>query len=140
MKLLLLHCDYFSFATTQPTKFAEDVAEECKSCGIKDTLVIFTTVERKDERNPDAVVDRAVHEINVSSKRLGVKKLVIYPFVHLSSDTGHPAAAREIIDRLYAKLRENHYEVKKAPFGWEKVFSLTSKGHPLSESFKTIDV
>ena len=84
MKLLLLHCDYFSFAATQPTKFAEEVAEECKSCGIKDTLVIFTTVERRDERNPAAVVERALREINTSSKRLGVKKLLIYPFVPVS--------------------------------------------------------
>ena len=91
-------------------------------------------------KNPEAVVERGANEINVGAKRLGVKKLVVYPFVHLSADAGHPQAAKEIIRRLYEKLRANGYEVKKAPFGWEKVFSLTSKGHPLSESFKTIEI
>ena len=100
MKLLMLHCDYFSFATTQPTKFAEQVGEECKSCGIKDTLVIFTTVERKDERDPKAVVECAVHEINTTTKRLGVRKLIVYPFVHLSAEAGSPQAAKHIIDTL----------------------------------------
>jgi threonyl-tRNA synthetase len=140
MKLLLLHCDYFSFAATHRTKFAEEISEECLSCGIKDTLVIFTTVEQRDEKDPEAVVEKGVNEINVGAKRLGVKKLLVYPFVHLSAEAGHPAAARQIIDRLYERLRACGYEVKKAPFGWEKVFSLTSKGHPLSESFKTIEL
>jgi len=30
------------------------------------------------------------------------------------------------------------YSVHKASFGWEKIFSLTSKGHPLAESLRII--
>jgi len=39
---------------------------------------------------------------------------------------------------LSKRLREAGYSVNKAPFGWEKAFSLTSKGHPLAESFRNI--
>lgn len=138
MKVLLIHCDYFSFMTTKKTKFAEEINEECKSCGIKDALVIFATVEKNDERNAEKVVQNGVAEVDTGAKRLGAKKLVIYPFVHLSAETSDPATAKKIIDRLHDRLVEAGYEVRKAPFGWEKVFSLTSKGHPLSESFKTV--
>jgi threonyl-tRNA synthetase len=138
MKILLVHCDYFSYTTTKKTKFAEEVADECKSCGIKDALVVFATVEKSDEKNMDSVLGRGVEEIDTDAKRVGAKRLVIYPFVHLSADVGNPEIAKILIDALHAKLAAMGYEVRKAPFGWEKVFSLTSKGHPLSESFKTV--
>ncbi len=139
MKVLLIHCDFFSFEVTKKTKFAEEITEECKSCGIKDALVVFVTIEKKDEKDVDRVVKKGVEEIDVGAKRVGARKLVVYPFVHLSADTGSPQVARNLIDKLREKLTEAGYEVRKAPFGWEKVFSLTSKGHPLSESFKTVE-
>jgi threonyl-tRNA synthetase len=138
MKVLLIHCDYFSFAITEKTKFAE-MEDICKSCGIRDALVVFTTVEKRDEANVDSVIEKSVREVVTGAKRIGVNKLVVYPFVHLSSEIAKPEIARDLINKFHKKLTEAGYEVVKAPFGWEKVFSLTSKGHPLSESFKTVE-
>jgi threonyl-tRNA synthetase len=137
MKVLLIHCDYFSFAITEKTKFAE-MEDVCKSCGIRDALVVFTTVEKRDEENVEGVVEKGIKEVITGAKRIGANKLVVYPFVHLSSETAKPEIAKTIIDKFHKKLAGAGYEVVKAPFGWEKVFSLTSKGHPLSESFKTV--
>ncbi len=138
MKMLLIHCDYFSYLTTTRTKLAEEIAGGCKSCAIKDALVIFVTAEKCDAENPSKVVYKGIEEITAHAKQLGVKNLVIYPFVHLSEQISAPDVAVRIMKELHEGLRSLGYSVDKAPFGWEKVFSLTSKGHPLAESSRTI--
>jgi len=138
MKMLLVHCDYFSYLTTQRTEVAEEIANGCKSCAIKDALVIFVTAEKCDAENPGKVVAKGVEEIVTKTKQLGVKNLVIFPFVHLSDQISDSDVAMRIMEELHEGLKSLGYSVDKAPFGWEKVFSLTSKGHPLAESSRTI--
>ena len=138
MKMLLIHCDYFSYLTTKPTKIAEEISGGCKSCAIKDALVIFVTTEGCDANDPDKVIKKGIEEITAHARHLGVRNLVIYPFVHLSDQISAPEVATRIIEELREGLMSLGYSVDKAPFGWEKVFSLTTKGHPLAESSKTI--
>ncbi|NIO38285.1 threonine--tRNA ligase, partial [Candidatus Bathyarchaeota archaeon] len=64
--------------------------------------------------------------------------LVLFPFVHLSDKIGDPNITMKIMEDFHGKLLSFGYAVDRAPFGWEKVFSLTSKGHPLAESSRTI--
>lgn len=138
MKMLFVHCDFFSYLTTQKTKVAEEIASGCKSCAIKDALVIFVTAEKYDVEDPSKVVDKGAEEIINKAKQLGVKNLALFPFVHLSEQISDPDVAKKTIEGLYERLRSLGYSVDRAPFGWEKVFSLTSKGHPLAESSRTI--
>lgn len=138
MRMLFIHCDYFSYLTTQPTKTAERIASGCKRCAFKDALVIFLTAEKYDETDPDKVVEKGVQEITNVSKRVGAKDIVLFPFVHLSEQVGNSRVALQILSNLEKKLKLLNYSVDRAPFGWEKVFSLTSKGHPLAESSRTI--
>ncbi|MFH1821941.1 MAG: threonyl-tRNA synthetase editing domain-containing protein [Methanobacteriota archaeon] len=138
MKMLLVHCDHFSYLTTKRTKLAEEIPNGCKSCAIKDALVIFVTVEKYDAKNPSKVVAKSIEEITARAKQLGAKNLVLFPFVHLSEQVSDSEAAMGITEKLYEGLKRTDYSVDKAPFGWEKVFSLTSKGHPLAESSITI--
>jgi threonyl-tRNA synthetase len=138
LKMLFIHCDYFSYLTTQPTKIAEKIANGCKSCAFKNVLVIFVTVEKCDEKNRDIVVKKCAEETINKAKQLGVKNLVLYPFVHLSDETSDPNIAMKIMEDFREKLMSLGYIADRAPFGWEKVFSLTSKGHPLAESSRTI--
>ncbi len=138
MKLLFIHCDYFSYSTTKRTKLAEDIPNGCKSCGFKDTLVVFLTAEKIDEEDPQKVVVKGVEEIVDVSRKLGVKSIVLFPFVHLSDNISSADKALQIIGEIYNELKPLGFAVDKAPFGWEKVFSLTSKGHPLAELSRTI--
>ena len=138
MKMLLIHCDYFSYLTTQRTKVAEEISNDCKSCVFKDVLVVFITVEKIDEENPNMVIVKGVEEIASVAKNVGARAIVLFPFVHLSEDVSNAGMALEIIKGLYESLKPLKYAVDKAPFGWEKVFSLTSKGHPLAELSRTI--
>lgn len=72
------------------------------------------------------------------AEQLGVKNLVLFPFVHLSDEVSDPDTAKRIIEEFHQKLVSLGYPVDKAPFGWEKIFSLTSKGQPLAELSRTI--
>ncbi len=138
MKMLFIHCDYFSYLTTKPTKIAEKIVEGCKSCAFKNALVIFVTAEKCDAKNPKAVVEKSVRETIKMAEQLGVKNLVLFPFVHLSDQISDPDTAKKIMEDFHKTLMTSGYPVDKAPFGWEKMFSLTSKGHPLAESSRTI--
>jgi threonyl-tRNA synthetase len=138
MRMLFIHCDYFSYLTTQPTNIAERITRGCKCCAFKDALVIFLTVEKCDEADPNKVVEKGVQEITSISKRVGAKDIVLFPFAHLSEQVGNSKIALQILTNLEKNLKLLKYSVDRAPFGWEKVFSLTSKGHPLAESSRTI--
>lgn len=138
LRMLCIHCDYFSYITTRKTEIAEKADEECKRCAVKDALVIFVTVEKYDEKDVNKIVHKSIEEIQSITKRLGVKEVILFPFAHLSEEIGNPNIAIKILQDLYEQLKKMGYSVCKAPFGWEKIFSLTSKGHPLSESLRII--
>lgn len=138
MRMLFIHCDYFSYLTTKRTGVAEDLEEGCKSCAFKNALVIFMTSERGDEKDLGDVVSRSAEEIIDVSRKVGVKTLILFPFVHLSDDISDAQVASKAISAIDERLRERGFQVDKAPFGWEKVFSLTSKGHPLGELSRTV--
>jgi threonyl-tRNA synthetase len=138
MKMLFIHCDHFSYLTTQRTKMAEEIPNGCKSCAFKDALVVFTAAEKVDEKDPCKVVDKGVKEIIDVAGKLGVRNIVLFPFVHLSDNISDAGTALKILGTLYERLKNFDYVVDKAPFGWEKVFSLTSKGHPLAELSRTV--
>ncbi len=136
--MLFIHCDYFSYLTTRPTKIAEEIADGCKSCAFKNTVVIFVTAEKCDQKNMDMVVEKSVEETINKARQLGVKNLVLFPFVHLSDEVSDPDNAMQIMRDIQERLMSLGYLVDRAPFGWEKIFSLTTKGHPLAESSRTI--
>lgn len=138
MKMLFIHCDYFSYITTQRTRVAENLPNGCKSCAFKDVLVVFITAERVDEKNPQKVAAMGVKEIVSVSNKVGAKNIILFPFAHLSDEISSADVGLDIIRDLYENLVSLNYKVDKAPFGWEKAFSMTSKGHPLAELSRTI--
>src|SRR5207249_9455274 len=65
---------------------------------------------------------------------------MIYPYAHLSTDLAGREPAISTLKILEQKLAEKGYEVSRSPFGWYKSFTITAKGHPLSELSRTITV
>ncbi|OYT63306.1 threonine--tRNA ligase [Methanosarcinales archaeon ex4484_138] len=70
-------------------------------------------------------------------KKLGVGRVVLYPYAHLSSDLSSHDVAVSVLKGLETGL-DSDFEVMRAPFGWYKGFTLKCKGHPLSELSRTI--
>ncbi|PIN76462.1 threonine--tRNA ligase [Candidatus Woesearchaeota archaeon CG10_big_fil_rev_8_21_14_0_10_36_11] len=131
MKILTIHADFIEFeAKKRAIKDIGDVekgkvrAEEC--------LVVFTAVEKRDEKKVDTIVQKYVQEIKNIAQQVNTKTIVLYPYAHLSSMLSSPAIAEDVMKRAETILSEK-YKVTRAPFGWYKSFTIACKGHPLSE-------
>lgn len=66
MRVLGIHADFFRYRATKRTRLAEEVA--VTEDGQSDCCVLFTCVERGDERAPAEIVERAADEVMI---RLG---------------------------------------------------------------------
>ncbi|WP_292728351.1 threonine--tRNA ligase [Methanoculleus sp.] len=137
MRLLLIHSDHIEYETRKKTKVAEE--DVIQKDALDEALAVFCAIESVDEENIGDVVRQATDEIVTTAGQLGTTNIMIYPYAHLSSDLASPktavSALRGIEEALAAK---GGFVVKRAPFGWYKAFSLSCKGHPLSELSRTI--
>ncbi|MCC6013600.1 MAG: threonine--tRNA ligase [Candidatus Verstraetearchaeota archaeon] len=138
MRLLLIHADYIEYAPLQPAiKEPEKIENIGKYERVDECLVAFCTIEKIDEENPEEIVKLATEAIIEHVKMVKANRVVVYPYAHLSSDLASPKNAIKILHKLKEEL-EKIIEVKLAPFGWYKTFTLKCKGHPLSELSRTI--
>ena len=132
MRILQLHCDNISYeATKKEIKSAEDI--EPKPVSIDEVVVCFVAVENGDDN--DVGLD-AISQIKESMQKIGCKKLLLYPYAHLSSDLTAPSTALSILKLMESESQD--LEVSRAPFGWTKSYNVKVKGHPLAESSKVI--
>jgi len=137
MRLLLIHSDHIEYEARKKTKVAEEVA--VPKDALDEALAVFCAVESVDEENIEDSVRPAADEIVPPARQLGPTNIMIYPYAHLSSDLSSPEAAVSALKGIEEALKANgEFVVKRAPFGWYKAFSLTCKGHPLSELSRTI--
>ena len=142
MKLLFIHSDHFSYQVREAIRpIAEEVPESMKKGDFRELLTVFCSVEKRDESDEDAVVERAVVKVKTQLERLKLGRVCLYPYAHLSSSLAAPDVAKSILRKLYGSLKTDpSLEVFKSPFGWYKAFELSCTGHPLSELSREIDV
>jgi threonyl-tRNA synthetase len=137
LQLLLIHSDYIEFEAKRPTKFAEEIEEAAKKGRLEEALCAFVAVEKFDEDDPEAVIAEGAKQIVDVASQVHADRIMLYPYAHLSANLSSPAAAVEILKGMQETLSQN-YEVVRAPFGWYKAFTLSCKGHPLSELSRSI--
>ena len=134
MRIYCLHSDKLSYEVKdKAVKEAEDV--EQKSFSIEEALVLFTSYERDDDPSS---IGAAVEEVRIVAERLGVTRLVVYPWVHLTEKPAPFSKARELHDLFVDTLRAAGFEAHKVPIGWYKAFEIKVKGHPLAESLRVV--
>ena len=133
MKLLLIHSDFIEYtATKKAMKSAPDITDAEKSGRMEECLCVFVSVEKMDEADLATTVRKAAAEIVKVADQVKTKRVMLYPYAHLSNDLAAPPVALQAIPALGAALPAD-YDVKRSPFGWYKAFSISCKGHPLSE-------
>ena len=136
MRLLLIHSDHIEYEAKKKTKFAE---EPCSSSdSFDEALVAFCAVEAPDADDIEDVISQAVTAVTEMSDQTHCRRVMVYPYAHLSSDLSSPGIAVEALRAMEAALRTSGFEVKRAPFGWYKSFTVSCKGHPLSELSRSI--
>ena len=130
MRVLQLHCDSIEYTPIKKEiKSAEEI--EPKKTILEEVVVCFVAVENDDD---STVGKTAIGEIQESMKKIGCKKLLLYPYAHLSSDLASPNMGLSILKEMESSAID--ISVTRAPFGWTKAFSIKVKGHPLAESSK----
>ena len=140
MQLLFIHSDYMEYEAKEKTRVAEPISESRKRERIEEVLVVFIAVERDDEKDVKYVVEKASEEVISVFNKVGAERIVLYPYAHLSSELASPERSIEILRGMEKDLLSRGVEVKRAPFGWYKSFTLHCKGHPLSELSRKIQV
>ena len=137
MRLLLIHSDNIEYKAQKKTPVAEE--DIIKEDEMQEALTAFCAVEKVDEEDIAGISSKTAADILETAEKLGVKNIMIYPYAHLSSDLSSPAEAVRALKEIEDECRKNGaYTVKRAPFGWYKAFSISCKGHPLSELSRTI--
>jgi threonyl-tRNA synthetase len=141
VRLLLVHADRFEYeAREKAVKEPEPLDESHKRGALENGLVVFSTVEKNDEQEPEQIATNAASSIEEVLGWLKTKKVMVYPYAHLSTSLASREPAISILKALEEKLSLKGYEVSRSPFGWYKSFTITAKGHPLSELSRTITV
>jgi len=132
MRILQLHCDSIEYTPTKKEiKNAEDITPESKR--LEEIVVAFVAIEGGDD---SSVAQNAISQIKTSMEKIGCKKLLLYPYAHLSSDLAPPSTALSLLKEMESSASD--LEVSHSPFGWTKSYKIQVKGHPLAESSKVI--
>jgi len=138
LQILLIHADYLKFEVKERTPVAEEIKPEQRSGHLEEVLVVFSAAEETDEENIENVANYAAQEIFNVAKNVEAKRVALYPYAHLSSSLASPKVAIKLLDATASQLRALGLEVHRLPFGWYKAFTISCKGHPLSELSRTI--
>ena len=133
MRILQLHCDSIEYTPTKKEiKTAEDDVST-ETTLLKELVVAFVAVEKGDD---SSVAQDAMSQIKNSMEKIGCKKLLLYPYAHLSSNLSSPSLAMSLLTEMESFASD--LDVSHSPFGWTKSYKVQVKGHPLAESSKVI--
>lgn len=139
MRIVSIHVDSMKYRAVSKTKFAEPLDEDAGREGsMTEGVVLLTCVELNDEFCPEEVVKSAVENILKRLDKIKCRRVMIYPYAHLSSGLASPKRSLEILKSLEEALKDEGLEVTRAAFGWYKEFDMKSKGHPLADLSMTI--
>jgi len=132
MRILQLHSNFIEYKPIQKEIAIAEEAEK-KPVRYEEIVVLFTAVEEGDD---GAVAQNAIDEVQAFLKNIKVNRILIYPYAHLSSNLAKPTEALKIVKTMEARAKDKDIETYRAPFGWNKQFTVSIKGHPLAEQFR----
>jgi threonyl-tRNA synthetase len=129
MRILQLHANTVIFTPIEKEISMAEEAEK-KENRVEEVVLLLTAVEEGDD---EALAEKAVNDVRAFLGKLKVNRILIYPYAHLSSNLAKPAEALKVLKAMEAYAKEKGIETHRAPFGWNKQFSVSVKGHPLAE-------
>jgi len=134
MRILQLHANFIAYKPVQKEIAMAEEAEK-KEARLEELIVLFTAVEEGDDVG---VAQKAVDEVQAFLEKLGVNRILIYPYAHLSSRLAKPSEALRTVQAMESYAKKKGIETFRAPFGWNKQFTISIKGHPLAEQSRVI--
>ena len=133
MRILQLHADSVVFTPIEKEIALAEEAEK-KENRIEEVVLLLTAVEEGDN---EALAEKAVNDVRAFLGKLKVNRILIYPYAHLSSNLAKPIEALKVLKAMEAYAKQKGVETHRAPFGWNKQFAVSVKGHPLAEQSRS---
>jgi threonyl-tRNA synthetase len=120
----------------KPVQKEITTAEEAekKPVRLEEIVVLLTAIEEGDDK---VVAEKAIDEVEAFLRKLKLNRILIYPYAHLSGNLAKPTEALKIVKVMEDYAKERKIETYRAPFGWNKQFKISVKGHPLAEQSRT---
>jgi threonyl-tRNA synthetase len=133
MRILQLHANFITYT---PVEKEIQIAEEAekKENRVEEVVVLFTAIEEGDANQ---LAIKAIDDLRAFLAKQKANRVLIYPFAHLSSNLSNPGDALKVIKAMEAYAKAKGIETYRAPFGWNKQFTISIKGHPLAEQART---
>ena len=140
MRFLSFHVDHFWYKVTKKgrSKVIEEVTEENKENRVEDALVLFISIEKRDEEDP-YLIEKGIAEIEKITHQLKISNLVVLPFAHLFGQLSSLEYAFESFKQIESIFISKNYSVLRLPFGWFNELEMKAKGHPLSRISRIIE-
>jgi threonyl-tRNA synthetase len=133
MRILQLHANSVVFTPVEKEIAMAEEAEK-KENRVEEVVLLLIAVEEGDN---DALVEKAVNDVRAFLGKLKVNRILIYPYAHLSSNLAKPAEALKVLKTMEVYAKQKGVETYRAPFGWNKQFAVSVKGHPLAEQSRS---
>ena len=139
MRFLMLHVN--SFCCTITTKGRSKVYEDYTDpvTRVAEALLVLSSVEQGDERDPALVASRASAEIVKLTTQLKITTVVLHPFAHLFAALSAPDVAIDVLSRVQQTLLTTGLHVWRTPFGWFNSLQIDAKGHPISRVARIVN-
>jgi len=98
-----------------------------------DCLACFFTIESNDT---ETQLTELHAEIIKTAKDVGIDRLMLVPFAHLSHDLVPPEIAKAMYLQLVKMFDNSDFQVRTSHFGYHKSLELGIKGHPGSVRYR----
>lgn len=132
MRVLQLHVDFIEYEPLRKEiEIAEEASKEKKR--YEDAIVLLCAIEEGDS---EELFDQLVKELKDFSNKFNCKRVVVYPYAHLSNELAEPSKALSLIKKLRELLAKKGFETHAAPFGWNKRLHFLTKSHPMAEQLR----
>ncbi len=140
MRMLQIHSDGFSFEAKRKALKSAETVKDRTYVSEESWLVNFIAAETSDQTDLKTAAKKTAEMIADAAEEVKEKRIVIYPWVHLTEKPAPPSVAQKLLKNIAKDLTERGYEVLRVPFGWYKAFKIHCKGHPLAERSKVLDI
>ncbi|MGB9622822.1 MAG: threonyl-tRNA synthetase editing domain-containing protein, partial [Candidatus Bathyarchaeia archaeon] len=67
---------------------------------LNDVLVCFICYEKNDENRGDEIVEKFLENLKIDVARIKCKRVLLYPYAHLSNNLGSPKKAKAFLNSL----------------------------------------
>ena len=133
MKLLMIYCDRFHYATA--TRGLENEPDCSEQKDVSSAVVGLIHAEAVDEENPAGIEKKLIKNLKWGARKNATQKIVLHSFSHLAETKAGADFVRALLSRSAERLGNAGYDVSQTPFGYFLDLDLQAPGRSTARIF-----